>query len=97
MKTIFKFELEIEDLQEVAMPLNAELLTAQVQNGRVVVWAVVDTDEVERVTRTFRICGTGHHLPVDPGHYLGTVQLLGGSLVFHVFAEPLPEIASSDQ
>jgi len=47
-------------------------------------WAYVDPTE-PRVTRKFRIIGTGHPIATDPGDYIGTFQMGGGALVFHVF------------
>jgi hypothetical protein len=35
--------------------------------------------------RTFRVYGTGHNLPDDPGQYVGTFQIHNEGLVFHVF------------
>jgi len=39
------------------------------------------------VPRTFAIYGTGHKHEHVEGTYIGTFQLDGGSLVFHVFEE----------
>lgn len=84
MKTIFKFAIPITDLQVVNMPEGAEVLTAQMQGSELCLWALVDP-EADRKPRQFRIAGTGHKLPADPGAYIGTAQMHGGQLVWHVF------------
>ena len=43
------------------------------------------TPEAPIEAREFRAYGTGHILPDDPGHYLGTVMLFKGELVFHIY------------
>jgi hypothetical protein len=49
-------------------------------------WALVDP-EAPLEARTFRIYGTGHDVPDFYGLFVGTVQLYGGSLIFHVFED----------
>ena len=94
-KTIWKFELEIADKQTIEMPVNAEILTVQTQNEIPCLWALVDPDDPKE-DRVIKIFGTGHPIVYDAGvdrKYIGTYQLRGGSLVFHVFeytsAQPL--------
>lgn len=87
MKTIYKYWLTDENVQSVAMPEGARVLTVQAQLNSPHLWAEVDTEkpEVERIFETF---GTGHEMPYDTGIervYVGTYQLHGGSLVFHVY------------
>lgn len=67
------------------MPRDAEILCVQMQQEDVCLWAEV-VPERAKVKRRFEIFGTGH--PIDPNidkKYLGTVQLLAGGLVLHVF------------
>jgi hypothetical protein len=82
VKTIWKFPLETTDLQTVRMPSGAVVLTVEAQDARPCLWALVDS-EAPKVNRRFAIYGTGH--PFGGGDYIGTYQLVGGALVFHVF------------
>jgi hypothetical protein len=41
--------------------------------------------------RRFRVAGTGHELEPYVDRYIGTFQMLGGTLVFHVFEYPIHE------
>lgn len=85
MRTIYKFPLRVDDSQVVSMPKDAAVLCVQAQNDSPCLWALVD-DEAQREDRTILIRGTGHNSKgLTRGAYLGTFQLYGGTLVFHVF------------
>jgi hypothetical protein len=86
MKSIWKFQIEATDVQEIEMPEGAELLTIQVQNGIVCLWALVSPN-APKEKRTLRVYGTGHPITSGGLHYIGTFQLLSGGLVFHVFEQ----------
>ncbi len=84
-RTIWKFNIDIDDVQNVEMPKQAKLLSVQVQNGSVRLWAMVCPRNT-LVNRIIQMAGTGHDLKGrDMGEYLGTFQISNGQLVFHVF------------
>lgn len=86
MLSIYKYPLRIDDEISLVMPVGAELLTTQIQSDIPCLWAKVDT-RAPMVRRIFRWRGTGH--PADGlGEYVGTVQMHGGGLVFHLFVDP---------
>jgi len=100
MNTIWKFPLAPADVIEVEMPEGAVILAVQTQQEVPCLWAIVDPDApLEK--RTILMMGTGHPRAefdgkltritpearwkvVDSG-YIGTVQMMGGELVFHFF------------
>ena len=82
MKTIWKWTLKPETT--IDMPHGAKLLAVQEQHGEPQLWALVDYG-AKKYPRTFRIHGTGHDLPDEPGQYVGTFQMHGGALELHVF------------
>jgi len=84
MISIWKFPLQTINAQEIKMPVGAEILTVQVQNDEPYLWARVDTDAFAG-SRQIAIHGTGHELSALTRKYIGTYQLSGGALVFHVF------------
>lgn len=84
--TIWKFPLDVTDVQDVRMPAGAEVLTVQVQYEAPVLWAKVDPGNAYEPRRVF-IHGTGHKVHPDAAHYVGTFQMLGGQFVGHVFTE----------
>lgn len=89
MRTTWKFPLSVADRQTIMMPKDAYVLpSAQIQFDMITVWAVVD-DKAPLEARQFRIAGTGHPLDdIDLNwRFLGTVQMLTGELIFHVFVK----------
>lgn len=68
------------------MPAFAEVLSVGTQDGQTVVtWALVNPD-TPSLLKTFRIAGTGHPVQNDDRwKFIGTVHLLGGRMVVHVF------------
>lgn len=86
-KTIWKFTLEVKDIQTLDMPKGAEILTVQFQETHGQLWALVDP-EAEIEERDIEIFGTGNPIHCDMGltrQYIGTYQMHGGNLVWHVF------------
>jgi len=83
-KTIWKYSLSAANGVSLKMPHDAQILCIQIQNGTPCMWALVDpsADKDERVFNTY---GTGHPFAENPQEYIGTYQLSGGTLVFHVF------------
>ncbi len=86
-RIIYKYKLEIADVQQILMPKGADILTIQVQNGTPCLWAMVDPDAAETEQRTFGMLATGHSTMPNgiENVYLGTIQLHGGVLVYHCF------------
>lgn len=85
LRAVFKYPLEITDgEQHIKMPIAARVLGAQMQRGRLCLWALVWPDSA-REARRFRVVGTGHALQDEPLSYVGTVQTHDGVLVWHVF------------
>lgn len=84
-RAIWKFPFEVTDRLEVLfMPEGAEILSIQIQNSKVCIWAVCD-ERAPKVERRFHIYGTGHSLPENlrVSDHIGTIQVAG--FVWHVF------------
>lgn len=82
METIWKFVFEIKDLTDIEMPEGAELLYTDTQYDIPAIWAIVNPD-AKRVHRRIRVAGT-EHSNVE-GAYVGSFQMHGGQLVWHIF------------
>ena len=82
MKTIWKYTLSPK--VEIDIPIGAKILDVQLQFDRLQMWVLVDPT-AKTVKRTFCMYGTGHKIDGHPGDYIGTFQVGGGTLVFHVF------------
>ena len=87
MQTIWKFPItKPGDIITIEMPEGSQVLTVQTQAGTPCLWAVVEDSFVNNMeSRQFAIVGTGHPMPNGTDRYIGTFQLHGGGLVFHVF------------
>lgn len=90
--TIWKYILK--PTCTIEMPEGSLILSVQAQlqaDGvleEVCMWVLVDPD-LPKVPREFVVYGTGHPVRDDRVEkFLGTVQLSGGKLVFHVFEVP---------
>lgn len=84
-ETIWKYPLQVTDSQTVAMPKASRILTVKTQAGQPCLWAWVDS-EAPLEKRTFETFGTGHPMPSSRAReHIGSYQLNGGALVFHVF------------
>ena len=84
-KSIWKFQLEVLDMQEVQMPKGAKILTAQAQGDIPCLWAEVDAEEKVMEIRTIEIIGTGHTVEDANRQYIGTVQLYLGAFIWHIY------------
>lgn len=91
MTTIYKYPIGRTDQQIVAMPQGARILTAQVQDQQLCLWAEVDP-ALAKEPRTICIVGTGHAIPAGPLLYLTSV--LDGPFVWHVYERARDERVS---
>lgn len=82
---IWKYRLNIIDEQQLFLPVDAKILTVQTQHGTCYLWTLVNEENTAKELRKIAIYGTGNPLPDNPGEYIGTFQMRGGDLVFHVF------------
>jgi len=80
---IYKYTLSIVDNQEIEMPAFAQILCVQIQDGLPQIWVAFESTIY--VKRKIIIIETNYHREKWPSHYIGTFQLQGGSLVYHVF------------
>lgn len=86
MKAIYKYNLEVQDAQVVALPKDAKILCVQAQNNEPQLWAEVDTENPKE-KRGILIVGTGHPMEnvTNNRRYISTFQLHNGALVFHAY------------
>lgn len=82
--TVYKYAILAFDVFGLELPIGAKILTVQTQNDLPHIWALVDPS-AEKEIRTFRLAGTGHTIKETNLDYIGTVQIRGGELVFHLF------------
>lgn len=79
--TIWKYLLDVDDTNDIEMPIGAELLKVDMQHGSVCIWVKVD-DSLEKEKRTFKIYGTGHLIDVNrKTHSITTIICEGDTIV----------------
>ena len=83
---VWKFPVELVDDPKISMPRGSRLLAFECQHGQPQVWALVDPAAPGAV-RPLRVAGPGHDVgaAAETGVYVGTVQMMGGDLVLHLF------------
>jgi len=88
MRKIWKYELDTrKERFDILVPMGATFLTAQIQNGKVVMWAEVE-DERPMEVRHFLFIETGAPLFREGIlRFIATLQLDGGKYVVHLFEE----------
>jgi hypothetical protein len=83
MITIWKFALRVASECVIDISGTPEFLTAQMQCGRLCVWAIID-DAKPYQRRLIRTLGTGHDASgVSINRHIGTV--IDGTFVWHIF------------
>lgn len=85
-KQIWKFPI-YPYKTDIEIPIDAEILTVQTQNGIACIWALVNPNNNKEL-RHFELYGTGHDISYETGieiKYINTFQIHGGDLVFHLF------------
>lgn len=84
MQAIWKFPLAF-GLNQVALPTGAQIRHVGAQLNGICLWAEINTDELKREERLFSVYATGDEHSTFKENYVGTVLLMEGALVFHVY------------
>lgn len=92
-RQILKYKLHLTGEQFLTLSKDAVLLTVQVQDGELTLWAetqgrVIDTSNSANIT--IYMVGTGNDMPERVGRYITTVQVETprGVLVVHIYEGP---------
>lgn len=85
MRTIYKQQLEITDVQTIEMHEYSTVLKLDVQNGKPCIWYECNT-AMPMEKKAIRCFGTGHEIPPrEKLEYIGTAIALEGRGVFHFY------------
>jgi hypothetical protein len=88
MKKIFKYQIDRPDnlmhVFPIEMHAGAMVVSAKLQNNKICIWALVDTD-CEMVKRTILVAGTSQQIPLQytKGYFIDSV--LQDDFVWHIF------------
>lgn len=83
MKAVWKFPIG-GPRTALGIPSGARILDIQVQDNEPQLWVLVNPENAP-VIRTFQAVATGQHFDDSGCVYIGTFQINGGRLVFHLF------------
>lgn len=87
-RRIYKYDLELTGRQELSIPQGGALLCVQTQGESPKLWVDLPDPSAPPERRVFCVFGTGHPLPDGfNGEYLGSCQMAGGALVWHIYEE----------
>jgi hypothetical protein len=100
MRSVYKYKLDISDLQTIKMPRYAKIVHTGFQWGndeqdhQICLWAEVDSEYMDDLEdRRFDVVFTGDIILRDDAFYVGTVQMpsnmWGQVFVWHVYEVPL--------
>ena len=89
MNAIYKYELSGDTPQTILLPISSTVLSVVEQNEKIVMYALVDNETQGKMQAKILLLGTGQTFDntLDGYTFLNTVNLLGGSLMLHVFVE----------
>ena len=85
---IYKYEIQLK-AQEFVLPKGAKILAVQTQHGTPQIWILLNP-EAKTEKRRFLVYPTGYPFEIELNKkliHIGTFQLDGGYLVFHLFEE----------
>lgn len=80
---IYKYELELTDVQTIQVPYRFQPLSVQFQGDNLCLWAMMNENSCDMVYKTITIIGTGNSIGRGPGVFIDTVQKNG--FVWHIF------------
>ena len=80
---VHKYTMEKED-ETFELPDGSMFLDAMMQNGKVVIYFLVNPTAVLS-KRRFILVGTGKDMPEEELHYCTTLKLVGDGLIGHVW------------
>jgi len=88
MQVIHKYDIPIQDDFTIKMPYVGKFLDVQVQYGAPRLWVLTSSESPE-IEYKFKIIATGQEFDYENTclYYIGTFQMVGGDLVYHLFYE----------
>lgn len=85
MLSIYKYELQLTDVQELQLPRGAKILKVDYQYDKLQLWAVVNSNQLSE-TCVIAIVGTGPTLLDDfLSNYTYLNSVMSGPYVWHIF------------
>ena len=84
MKTIHKFPIRIEVVQDIAIPAHSTFIHAGLDpQGQTCLWAEVETTN-EKFPKRVYLLGTGHPIPEGARSHIGSFKQ--GNFMWHIYS-----------
>lgn len=83
--SVYKYPLKSSRDTTLILPIGAELLHVNVQNGDLFLWAKVDVGQCNTEERNIEVVGTGHGISYGETSFINTFLMENGAFVFHAF------------
>lgn len=83
-KVVWKYPVSIMDYFSLKIPFGGEILYFGLQKALPMLWVLVDPSK-ELIERKFRLARTGHDIVEKGLKYIGTVNVIKGTFIFHLF------------
>ena len=96
MRKIYKYELPVDGGIITIKQCIIKILSIQEQNGKPMMWAIVDPDNEVVEPLEITAIGTGQVLPTGLDEYLGTAQD-GYGFVWHYFTIKLEDLREKSE
>ena len=92
-KVVHKYKLPpMIGNQKILVKKDSKAISAENQNGGLVIWVLEPLNEKEFVEMEFKFVGTGVEWNDSYKYrFLNTVQLMDGDYVLHVFVQVVPD------
>lgn len=84
LKIVFKYELS-HGVTELVLPAYARILSAQIQRGKIQLWALALDGQTCNDRRRFIVVGTGQPIEEPDIVHISTIQTEDQNFVWHVF------------
>jgi hypothetical protein len=86
MQVVYKYLATSGDITHLMLPKEAKILTVQKQGPYICFWALHASEGTTLESRRILKVGTGHSFDDTKKYeYIGTVQEMGGALIWHYF------------
>jgi len=87
MKSIYKYQISVNGISAIPLPINSTLLSCKVQRNEICIWFLVDVSLSEKYLRTFKCYCTGQTVDyeIDNQKFIDTCLLDNGEYIVHVF------------
>lgn len=73
------------NVMEVVMPAGSQIVSACMDNGRAVIWAISNVER-KKMLRPIQVVGTNVPMhDASAGTYIGTLSFLDGDIFLHLF------------